>query len=108
MLIFIFQCILGLHSQIIDFKNDFSQSDITRWEPVFIELLSDLKSDWGKHDVVLILKKILYGQAKDAYLWYEKLLNVFLDCAFVISKVDTWLSMSKTMICVVYVDDFLF
>ena len=56
----------------------------------------------------LRLKKILYGQAEDALLWYEKFQHGLLDRSFLASKVDPWLFMSKTVICVVYVDDYLF
>ena len=58
----IFQCILGLQSPSIDFKNSFSQSDIPSGGPVFIELPRYFNSDGGQGDVVLILKKSLYGQ----------------------------------------------
>ena len=74
-LMLIFQCILGLQSQIIYFTNDFSQVNITSGEPVFIEIPRYFKSDIVQGDVVLILKKILYGQAKSTRLWYEKFLN---------------------------------
>ena len=70
---FILQCIIGLRSQSIEFKNDFAQADIPSGEPVFIELPRYLKSDGGHHYVVLNLKKNLYDQAEDARLWYEKL-----------------------------------
>ena len=101
-----FQCILSLQSQSIDFKNAFDQSDIPSGEPVFIELPMDFNSDGEKVDVVLVLKKRLYGQA--ACLWYEKLRNCLLERGFVMSKVDPYLFMSNTVICVVYVDDCLF
>ena len=52
--------------------------------------------------------KILYGQAEAARLWYKKLQNGLLDRGFVMSKVNHWLLMSKTVICVLYVDDCLF
>ena len=65
----ILQCILGLQSQSIDFTNAFSQADISSLEPVLIELPRDFKSDGGQHDVVLKLKKSLYGQAKAARLF---------------------------------------
>ena len=68
-----FHGILGLQIQSIDFMNAFSQADIPSGEPVFIELPRDFKSEGGKHDVVLKLKKILYGQAEAAHLWYKKL-----------------------------------
>ena len=71
----IIQCILGLKSQSIDFTDAFAQADIPSGEPVFIELPRDFKSDGGQHDIVLKLKKILYGQAEAARLLYEKLRN---------------------------------
>ena len=67
------QCILGLHSQSIDFTNDFAQAYIPSGEPFFVEFPRDFKSDGGQCDVVLRLKKSLYGQAKAARIWYEKL-----------------------------------
>ena len=84
----IFQYIINLKSQSIDFTNYFAQVDIPSGGPVFIELPRDLKSDGGHHDVVLKLNKILYGQAKAARLWYEKFLNGLLERGFVMSKVD--------------------
>ena len=72
-LMLIFQCILGLHSQGIDFINVFSQEDIPSGEPVFIELTRHFKSDGGQCDVVLRLKKSLYDQAESARLCYKKL-----------------------------------
>ena len=71
-------------------------------------LPGNFNSDGGQHDVVLKLKKSLYGQTEAAHLWYEKLRNDLLERSFVMSKVDLCLFMSKTVICVVYVDDCLF
>ena len=66
------------------------------------------KSDGGQGDVVIKLKKSLYGQAEAARLFYEKLRNGLLERGLVTSKEYTCLFMSKTVICVVYVDDCLF
>ena len=107
-LILIFQCIIGLQSQSIDFTNAFAQAYIPSGEPVFIELPRYFKSYGEQGDVVLRLKKSLYIQAKAARLWYEKLLNCLLERGFVMSKVDPCLFMSNIVICVVYVDDCLF
>ena len=104
----ILQCILGLQLQSVEFTNSFAQADIPNGEPLFVELPRDFKSDGGQCDVVFKLKKILYGQAEATRLWYEKLRNGLLVRGFVISKVDPFLFMSKTVICVVYVDDCLF
>ena len=104
----ILKCILGFQSQSIDFTNAFSQSDIPIGEPVFIELTRDFTSDVGQGDVVLILKKSLYGQAEAAHLCYEQLRNGLLKRGFVMSKVDTCLFMSKNVTSVVYVDGCIF
>ena len=63
--------ILQCKSQIIDFTNVFAHADIPIGEPVSIELPRDLKSDVGQHDVVLKIKKSLYGQAEAARIWYK-------------------------------------
>ena len=94
--------------QIIDFTNDFDKEDIPREGPFFIELTSCFNIGIGKFNVVVRLKKILYGQAKYACLWYEKLLNDLLDRSFVVIKADPWLFMYTTVIYVEYVDDCLF
>ena len=107
-LMLIFQFIIGLQSQIIDFTNAFAQVDIQSGELVFIEITKYFKSNGVQCDVVIRLNKILFGQAKAARLWYGNLQNVLLDCGFVVSKVDPCIFMSKTVICVVYVDDCLF
>ena len=77
----ILQFIIGFKSQSIDFTNAFAKAYIPGVEPVFIELHRDFKSDGGQCDVVLILKKILYGQYNAARLCYEKLQNIFLIVA---------------------------
>ena len=52
-LMLILQCIIGLQSQSIDFKNAFANVDIPSGEPVFIELHRDFKSDGVKCDIVI-------------------------------------------------------
>ena len=69
----IFQCIIGLRSQSIDFTDSFAQVDIPIGDTLFIEIPRDFKSDGGQGDVVLRLKKIINGQAKAARLWYDNL-----------------------------------
>ena len=73
-LVFIFQLILGFQSQRIYFKYSFSWDYIIKGGQVFIEIPRYLKSDGGEYDVIIILKKILYGQDKATRLWYEKLI----------------------------------
>ena len=107
-LMLIFQSIICLQSQSIDFTDAYFQADIPSGETILIELPQDFKSGGGQHDVVLKLNKSLYGQAKAARLWYEKLRNGLLERGFVMRKLDPCLFMSKTVICVLYVDYCLF
>ena len=72
-LVLVIQCIIGLQSQSIGFTNDFYQADIPTGEPVFIEILKDFSSTVGYCDIFIRLNKILYGQSKATWLWYEKL-----------------------------------
>ena len=80
---FILQCILGLQSQSIDFTNAFAQADIPSGEPLFIEISRYFKSYGEQDDVVIKLKKSLYGKAKAERLWYEKFWNGLLEHGFV-------------------------
>ena len=50
-LMLIFQCILGLQSQSIDFTNAFAQADITSEGTVLIEFPRDFMSD-RRHNIV--------------------------------------------------------
>ena len=107
-LMFILQCILGFQSQRIDFKNFFSRAYIPSGDPVSIELPRDFKSEGVKCDVVLRLKKILYGQAEAVRLWYENFRNGLVDLISVVSKVDPCMFISNTVVFLVYVDGCLF
>ena len=104
-LMLILQCILGLHSQSIDFKNAFDQAYIPSGEPVVIELPRYFRINREQCDVVLRLNKSLYGQSQAAHLLYKNLRVGLLTRGFVMSKVYPCLFMYKTVIFVVYVDD---
>ena len=108
MMMLILQCIIGLQIRIIDFKNAFYWGDIPGGEPVVIVIPRYLESDRGKFGAVLMLNKSIYVQAKSTRLWYEKLQNGLLYSGFLVSCVDPCLLMSKTVISIVYVDDFVF
>ena len=103
----ILQFIIGSHSQSIDFTNVFNQNDTTKGGQVFISVPSHLKINRDKYYVIIRYKKILYGQSKATCLWYEKMLYVLLSF-FLLSMVYLWFFMSKTMICVAYMDNILF
>ena len=103
----ILQCNLGLQSQSIELKNALSQVDILSGDTVFIELPRDFYSDGWQCDVDIRLRKILYGVAEAALLWYEKL-RIFIYHGFVMSKLDICLFTYKTVIFVAYVDACIF
>ena len=68
-LVLIIQCILRLHSQIIDFKNAFSHTYIpSGGGAVFVEITRDFKSYEGQCGVVIRLNKIIYDQEEAARL----------------------------------------
>ena len=100
----ILKFILGLHSQSINFTKTFDQEDIPSGEIVFIEIHWDINSDGGKCDVVLIIKKILYGKTEEVRLWYKFFRSCLLERGFLMIKVDPCMFMLKTVICMVYVD----
>ena len=86
------------------FKNTFAWADIPIGEHALIEIPSYFKSEeGGQFDVVKILNNILYVQVKYAHLWYEKFLNFLLDNNSVGRKVDPYLIIRNTVICVLCV-----
>ena len=85
----------------------FAKEGCPRGEQVFIEFLRYFKSDGGQYDVVLIFNKIIYWQTEAVHLWYENLQNSLLDRGFVVRKVDPWFLMSKTVIDVLYVNNYI-
>ena len=68
-LILIYSVLRLSESNYFDFKNTFAQADIISVEPLFIEITRDFRIYGVQHDVVLRLKKILYGESKAACLW---------------------------------------
>ena len=80
----------------------------SKWEPFFIKLPRYFKSGGEQHYFFLRLNKKLYGQDEAARLCYENFRNGLLERIFLMSKVYSCLFMSKTLICVVYVDDCFF
>ena len=94
----IFQCIIVLQSQCIDFKSSFSKAGIPIGLTVSIENTRDFNSDGSQCDVVPGLNKSVYCQSGDARPWCEKLLFFLLYQCFVVSKEYPCLLMSKTVI----------
>jgi len=101
-LMLVLTTILGLQTQQTDFSNAFAQAKLP--EPVYIEIPRDFGARTGD-DMVLKLKRSLYGQIEAPRLWFEKLSNGLQERGFVPSEIDPCLFISKKVICLVYVDD---
>ena len=72
-LMLILQCVIILKIQSICFANAFAQADITSGYPLLVEPPRNFKSDGLQCDIVVRLKRVLYGKAKASRIWYEKL-----------------------------------
>ena len=107
-LMLILRFIIGLQSQIIDFKNAFSWEDIPSGGVVFVDIPRYFKSDVGQCGIVSRLKKSIYGQYEAACLWYENFINRLLYFSFMVIKVDPCMFLYKTVVFVVCVYGCLF
>jgi hypothetical protein len=90
----------------VDYQNAFAQSPIDK--EVYIEIPKGFNSTLEAGDIVLRLKKSLYGLIDAPKLFYEHLKKCLLKRGFKPSPFDPCLFLSPKVICVVYVDDCLF
>ena len=97
-----------MQSQGIDVINSFSRVGISKEEQLFSEVYRYFDSNKYQSCVILILKKGLCDQAKYSRLSYKNFQNGLPDCGFVVIKVDPYLFVSKTVICVEFVGNCLF
>ena len=91
--------VMGLNNQSTNFSNTFAQADIN--QPMYLQPPAKYS------DAFIRLSKISYGQVESHRLWYEKLKEGLEKHIFTPSNVDPWMFISKTTICVKYVDDCL-
>ena len=100
--------LLKLKTLLIDFSNAFAQADMPARKTVYLQLpCSFLPAKSYGREMVLKLKKSLYGQAEALRLWYEKLKVRLKDRGFKTLQIDLCLFISKMVIVVAYVDDCL-
>ena len=99
-LMFILQCIIGFQGQSIGIENSFAQACIPKGGHVFIEIARYSNNKKEKCDVVIVLKKILCGEAEAAKLRYLKFQDSLLYSSVVVKKMDPCFFMPKTVICV--------
>ena len=106
-LLLILSNLLNLYSHKVDYVQAFSQATLDD-EDVFMELPPGYKSKSNSKDVVLKLKKNLYGLKQAAYNWHELLKSGLLKLGFKQSQIEPCLFMKENIVCVLYVDDTLF
>ena len=100
--------VLELDTQVIDFVLEFPHAELE--VPVYMELPADMDlASHGKDSskYLLKLKRSLYGLKQALMNWHCKLKTDFEDRVFVESLSDPCVFISKEMIILVYVDDFI-
>ena len=95
----------GWKTKQIDFENSFVQDDIK--EDVYIKIPPGFCSVKGDNDIVLKLRKSLYGLVQEPKTWYQHLKENLLSIGLIQSKYEQCLFYGENMILVVYVDDVL-
>ena len=100
--------LLKLKTLSIDISNAFAQADMPEDKTVYLHLPHGFipAEGFGK-EMVLRLKKSLYGQAEAPRLWYEKLKAGLEDKSFRTLQIDPFLFISEMVIVVAYVNDCL-
>ena len=105
MLMLVLTYIMVLKNQVPDFSNAFSQAKLN--QPVYLQPPAKYSyASWGENPI-LQLNKSIYGQAEAPRLWYDKLKEGLDKCGFKPSKVDPCMLISNTVICVQYVNDYI-
>ena len=97
-------CIFDLKTHVIDFSNDFSQTE-QKGPPVYMEFRTGV--GMNSYEVV-ILKKLLYGQTEVPRIWFEKLKAGLEDQNFEPIDSDPCRFISDKFICLVYFGNFSF
>ena len=98
----IMSLVLGLETVQIDFSNAFCQADIE--EEIYVEMPKDFGDSKGR-DMVLKLKKSLYGTKQAPRTWFLKLKQCLEMRGFHQSELDPCLFIHPDMVYIVYVDD---
>ena len=93
---------LNWYTSSIDFSSAFVQAKLEN--PVWIHLPRGFQSPLGTN-VCLRLRKSLYGVSVAPRLWFEHVLEAFLDQGFKQSAIDSCFLFKETIMVVLYVDD---
>ena len=97
----------GLETRQVDYVNAFVQADLRPNENFYIEVPEYFQSKENAN-VVLKLKKSLYGAAQSPLRFFEKCRDGFLKRGFRQSSHDPCAFLRKGIVVLVYVDDCLF
>jgi hypothetical protein len=103
--------IANLESVQVDYTNAFAQADLPEGEEAYIEIPQGFYTSNPDKDIVLKLRKSLYGLAQAPRVFYEHLAKNLKARGFeACADVDPclWIHKKKGIICLVYVDDCLF
>jgi Reverse transcriptase (RNA-dependent DNA polymerase). len=106
-LLLILSKLLNLSSHKVDYVQAFPQAPL-EGEDVYMELPAGYTVKSANKNVVLKLKKNLYGLKQAAYNWHELLKSGLLKLGFKQSQVEPCLFMKQDIVCLLYVDDTLF
>ena len=89
----------------VDFVLAFPQADLDT--PVYMELPVGMEIEGAAYpgEYIIELKKSLYGLKQSGLNWFQKLKKGLEDRGFKSSQIDPCVFISKTTICLVYVDD---
>jgi hypothetical protein len=107
-LMFTLSIVLNLATKQVDYTNAFVQAELK--EEVFVECPKNFAQTNDDRDLVLKLKKSLYGLRQAPLAWFEKLKDGLVRRGFNQSKLEPCLFVhgETGVICLVYVDDCLF
>jgi Reverse transcriptase (RNA-dependent DNA polymerase) len=98
----VLSCVLDLATQQIDFTNAFCQADID--EELYVEMPQDFGDPQGR-DMVLKLRKSLYGTKQAPRTWFLKLKSCLESRGFTQSSLDPCFFIHRDMVYLNYVDD---
>lgn len=94
----------NLHTRAIDFTLVFPQADVK--VPIFLHTPQGIVFE-DNQDIVLGLKKNLYGLKDAGHTWWEYLSDGLIEMGFTPSQTDQCVFMKGDAIILIYVDDFV-
>jgi hypothetical protein len=103
--------VANLESVQVDYTNAFAQADLPKGEETFMEIPQGFYGSDPDKDMVLELKKSLYGLAQAPRVFYDHLAKNLTTRGFTTClEIDPclWIHEEKGLVCLVYVDDCLF